>query len=140
MDYVGQAVPTNSVEVDAWTGNYQDEQDQFAENEKLLIVLTGKYTASAAEQFVDAIHNVENVLIVGENTNGCILTAAGSSYLPNSNAPMVLGANLVHVFPGEGFFEELPGGFIPTFGSRQERRKTWQSSWWSSSIDREEEE
>ena len=38
MDYVGQAVPTNSVEVDAWTGNYQDEQDQFAENEKLLIV------------------------------------------------------------------------------------------------------
>ena len=109
MDYVGQAVPTNSVEVDAWTGNYQDEQDQFAENEKLLIVLTGKYTASAAEQFVDAIHNVENVLIVGENTNGCILTAAGSSYLPNSNAPMVLGANLVHVFPGEGFFEELRG-------------------------------
>ena len=109
MDYVGQAVPTNSVEVDAWTGNYQDEQDQFAENEKMLIVLTGKYTASAAEQFVDAIHNVENVLIVGENTNGCILTAAGSSYLPNSNAPMVLGANLVHVFPGEGFFEELRG-------------------------------
>ena len=42
MDYVGQAVPTNSVEVDAWTGNYQEEQDQFAENEKLLIVLTGK--------------------------------------------------------------------------------------------------
>ena len=71
--------------------------------------MTGKYTASAAEQFVDAIHNVENVLIVGENTNGCILTAAGSSYLPNSNAPMVLGANLVHVFPGEGFFEELRG-------------------------------
>ena len=58
---------------------------------------------------MDAIHNVENVLIVGENTNGCILTAAGSSYLPNSNAPMVLGANLVHVFPGEGFFEELRG-------------------------------
>ena len=109
MDYVGQAVPTNSVEVDAWTGNYQDEQDQFAENEKLLIVLTGKYTASAAEQFVDAIHNVENVLIVGENTNGCILTAAGSSYLPNSNAPMVLGANLVHVFPGEGFFQAMRG-------------------------------
>ena len=108
MDYVGQAVPTNSVEVDAWTGNYQEEQDQFAENEKLLIVLTGKYTASAAEQFVDAIHNVENVLVIGENTNGCILTAAGQSYLPNSNAPMVLGMNMVHVFP-EGFFEELRG-------------------------------
>lgn len=108
MDYVGQAVPTNSVEVDAWTGNYQEEQDQFAENEKLLIVLTGKYTASAAEQFVDAIHNVENVLVIGENTNGCILTAAGQSYLPNSNAPMVLGTNMVHVFP-EGFFEELRG-------------------------------
>ena len=54
MDYVGQAVPTNSVEVDAWTGNYQDEQDQFAENGTHCQRLR-KYTASAAQAIVDTI-------------------------------------------------------------------------------------
>ena len=36
-------------------------------------------------------------MIVGENTNGCILTAAGGS-ICQQQRPMVLGANLVHVF------------------------------------------
>ena len=88
--------------------NKVDLDDLFPERRKTLLQIVNKIKDFSFEK-TNEYDNVENVLIVGENTNGCILTAAGSSYLPNSNAPMVLGANLVHVFPGEGFFEELRG-------------------------------
>lgn len=109
IDYTGKNVTTNAVELDAWTGTYTPQQDVFLENNNLLIVLTGKQSASSAEQFLDALHNVENVLIIGENTNGCIISSGGQHQLPNSKAQVILGSRYIHLFPSKEYFEELKG-------------------------------
>lgn len=54
------------------------DPDCFVENDTLTVLLTGKFAYSAAEDFTDTAHNVENVLIVGENTAGCLIS--GSIY------------------------------------------------------------
>ena len=71
--------------------------------------MTGKQSASSAEQFLDALHNVENVLIIGENTNGCIISSVGQHQLPNSKAQVILGSRYIHLFPSKEYFEELKG-------------------------------
>lgn len=85
---------------------YQAGEDTFAENEDLLILLTSCQTMSAAESFADRAHNLENTLIIGENTCGCLL---GDSWgidvkLPYSCLSVGFGHS-IHVFP-EGYFEE----------------------------------
>lgn len=82
--------------------------DTFVQNDRLLILLTGKNTASAAETFTDAVHNVENTLVIGQNTFGCLVSNAYNViYLPNSGISLQLGCNL-NIFP-EGDFEEFMG-------------------------------
>lgn len=54
-------------------------EDIFAEKDGLTIILSGKSAYSAAEDFIDTAHNVENTLIIGENTAGCLLS--GSVYV-----------------------------------------------------------
>lgn len=81
-------------------------EDQFVEQDQLLILLTSKNSASSTECFVDMAHNLENTLIIGENTCGCLL---GDSWgidvkLPYSCLSVGFGHS-IHVFP-EGYFEE----------------------------------
>lgn len=84
------------------------QPDAFVDSDSLLIILTGKNTASAAEIFVDAARNVENTLIIGQNTYGMLTSNAYTvMYLPNSGVAVQLGCNLC-VFP-EGDFEEFVG-------------------------------
>ena len=84
------------------------QPDAFVDSDSLLIILTGKNTASAAEIFVDAARNVENTLIIGQNTYGVLTSNAYTvMYLPNSGVAVQLGCNLC-VFP-EGDFEEFVG-------------------------------
>ena len=61
----------------------------------MLIVLTGKWTVSSAEMFVDQAHNVENVLFIGENTFGAQVTSAETNLqLPSILAqPCCCGKN-----------------------------------------------
>ncbi|MBQ8598553.1 MAG: hypothetical protein IJ411_00330 [Oscillospiraceae bacterium] len=49
------------------------KEDVFAESDSLTVVLSAKSAYSAAEDFVDTAHNVENTLIIGENTAGCLM-------------------------------------------------------------------
>lgn len=85
-----------------------DLPDEFVANDRLLIVLTGKSTASAAEVFVDLLHNVENVLFVGDLTAGCIINGGSDPFkLPCSLLSVRFG-NGVKVFPA-GYFQELRG-------------------------------
>lgn len=112
ISYTGKNVASNAIEVDTWTGTYMKQKDDFLENDNLLIILTGKQTASAAEQFLDALYNVENVLIIGENTNGCIFSNGAQHQLPNSKAQVILGSRFIRVFPTKDYFEELRG-FYP---------------------------
>lgn len=85
-----------------------DFPDNFVPNESILIVLTGKNTASAGETFVDAATNVENTLIIGNNTFGMLVSNASTFFpLPESGIAIQLGSNL-SIF-AEGSFEEYVG-------------------------------
>lgn len=126
-NYVGEAVPTNNFAiytqqnagtkgfaglekemgvqvVDGWT-LINTHPDNLIENENLLVILTSKGTASAAEMFVDLSHNVENTLVIGENTAGCMTgNMTGESKLMYSRIEVGYG-NMVTIFP-EGDFKE----------------------------------
>ena len=72
----------------------------------------GKYTASASEIFIDCSHNLENVLLIGENTNGALRSDAGEVYLPNSQCRVNVGEGTLSIFSENSNFEELRG-FYP---------------------------
>lgn len=133
QNYLGKVVPTNffsvytqpymgtagfqgigdliGVEVvDPWTLIYT-QPDDFVDNENLLIILTGKMTASSAEIFVDMARNVENTLIIGENTGGFLTNnMSGSTKLTYSRIEVGYG-NMVTIFPENDFEEGY--GFEP---------------------------
>ena len=121
-------------------------EDGWIENDRVLIVLTSKNIASAAETFVDMAHNVENVLFIGENTWGAQVTSAAYHVqLPNSGCVVTMGHGLFVVPQDWDYYEELrgyqpdlwvPAGeaeelavkLIPTSGSLPGRRRNWPSS------------
>ena len=126
-NYVGETVPTNHFSIytqqnmgtkgfvgmedemgvqvmDGWT-LVNTHPDSFIENENLLVILTSKKTASAAEMFVDLSHNVENTLVIGENTAGCLTGNAASPFQLMYSRIEVSCGNMVTIFP-EGDFAE----------------------------------
>ena len=95
------------------SGQYTEtngQPDHFTDNDKLLIILTGKNTASAAETFVDMAHNVRNTIIIGENTYGVLVSNAYTVIaLPNSHTPVQFGSDL-SIFPEDSsYFQEFRG-------------------------------
>ena len=85
--------------------------DGWTENDgRVLIVLTGKRVASAAETFVDMAYNVENVLFIGENTSGAqVASAAYHIQLPHSRCIVTMGHGLFTVPQDWDYYEELRG-------------------------------
>lgn len=56
------------------------------DNKVNIYILVDKNTSSAAEFFVYYLRKLNNVTIIGTNTNGCMLTGnCNTAYLPNSN-------------------------------------------------------
>lgn len=85
-------------------------EDGWVENDRVLIVLTSKNVASAAETFVDMAHNVENVLFIGENTWGAQVTSAAYHvWLPNSKCVVTMGHGLFEVPQDWDYYQELRG-------------------------------
>ena len=85
-------------------------EDGWVENDRVLIVLTSKNVASAAETFVDMAHNVENVLFIGENTRGAQVTSAAYHvWLPNSKCVVTMGHGLFVVPQDWDYYKELRG-------------------------------
>lgn len=115
----GRDLPCNFLKVNTITGEQlSKEADEFVENDRLVILLVGKMSASQAELFTDALHNLENVLIIGENTAGCAMTGMIDFQLPNSLAKVALNTmGSMHVFPQGDYFEEgrglLPDIWVP---------------------------
>ena len=59
--------------------------DGFVPNDTILILLIDRFAFSAAELFVSHVLNIENTLIIGQNTSGGLLTPSGFPHnLPNS--------------------------------------------------------
>ena len=89
-----------------------DTEETWVENDKMLIILVGKYSASASEWLLDLAYNVENVLIVGENTLGTIIGMTSNISLPNSACKIDIGSGKVSLFQeNEGYMEEFRGAY-----------------------------
>lgn len=102
-----QAIDSNHVLMDAVADEYMDNPD------RLLIVLTSKGTASAAEYFVDYGHNVENVLFVGDATAGIFENAMTYSSIPLTYSHISISmGTMVSIFPDEEYYQE-GRGFLP---------------------------
>lgn len=88
--------------------------DKWIPHDNLLILLSGKASASSAEDLIENACNLENVLIVGENTLGCMLANAGYIELPNSKCGVTMSASSVFLRPDSEPSAEFRG-FEPDF-------------------------
>lgn len=87
------------------------QPDAFVPHGQLLILLVGGNTASAAEYFTDLAYNLENTLIIGQNTSGALRSSSAfEGELPNSGIHVQYGNQLL--LAPEGHFEEYRG-FLP---------------------------
>lgn len=75
---------------------YQEEICPQIKNEKKIFVLIDEKTASAAEEGIAYLKNIENVTIVGDHSAGC--ASCGnciSIFLPNSHMEVYFGTGIV---------------------------------------------
>lgn len=95
---------------DYYTAGYS-QQDRFVDNEELLIVLTSKRTASAAEHFTEIAHNVENTLIIGENSTGAMFGSGSGGWfeLPNTHLRLSFGISYSILPENPAYFQEYRG-------------------------------
>ena len=112
-DYAKTVVPSNSLFFTAFSGvQTTNARDLWISNDNLLVILTSKRTASAAEWLIDAAYNLENVLFVGENTGGAMIGSAAPVQLPNSNLTVKIGSSQNIIPDTNDYFEEFRG-FYP---------------------------
>ena len=57
----------------------------YAENKNLFVYLIDKNVCSAGERGILSIRQMDNALIIGTNSRGCIVTGCTCYYLPNSS-------------------------------------------------------
>lgn len=86
--------------------------DGWIERENVLVLLQGKASASASEVMADIICNLENALIIGENSWGALLGSAEYMELPNSKCGVRMGMNNIYLTAEDEPFEEMRG-FYP---------------------------
>ena len=86
-----------------------------------IIVLIDKNTVSAGEYFLHEFSTVENVIIMGTNSAGCLITGdvntLSSVYLPNSGISVTYGQVLMLNDYADGFDSS---GFMPDVISRND--------------------
>ena len=93
--------------------NYAIPRDGVVSNEQLIIILTGYITQSAAEFMVDMAFNIENTLVIGQNTGGALLSNFGiAARLPRSRMPNNIGNYMFilhenHFREGRGFAPDI---------------------------------
>lgn len=115
-EYCGQTLPGNMWQ-DSFNAFYgpNNARSKWVEHDSVLVVLTGKLSASAAENLVDQIQDLENVLLIGENTGGYYLTSVSTQIqLPNSLCEVAMGDGLtVPAYEGDGYYFKEFEGFYP---------------------------
>ena len=63
----------------------------YAENKNLFAYLIDKNVCSAGERGILSIRQMDNALIIGTNSRGCIVTGCTCYYLPNSSIIVSVG-------------------------------------------------
>jgi len=90
------------------------QTDTLVPNERLIIMLVDRHTTSAGEGFVDNMFNMENTLVIGQNTRGMLAGSGAFNFvglnLPNSGINVRFGRT-ANIHP-EGHFAEGVG-FAP---------------------------
>jgi len=82
--------------------------DRAIQNDTLIILLVDRFSGSAAEAFTSQILNMENTLVIGQNTFGTLLTSSFlPMHLPNSGIPFIMGPG--HTVHPEGTWQEGVG-------------------------------
>lgn len=110
--YSGQRVFSTGARYSVLSASPSAQKASRANNDNILILLSGKCSASSAEITLDLSYNVENSLIVGENTNGSMISNSGHIELPNSKCSVDMTFSTVYLPPdGSDYFEELRGFF-----------------------------
>lgn len=108
--YSLQRVFGNGVRYSVLSASPSAQKASRANNDNILILLSGKCSASSAEITLDLSYNVENSLIVGENTNGSMISNSGHIELPNSKCSVDMTFSTVYLTPdGSDYFEEMRG-------------------------------
>lgn len=112
----GRSFPSNNESFSTLNGKSSGLSlpDKWISHDNLLILLAGKVSGSAAEDLIENACNLENVLIIGENTFGSLLANAGYIELPNSKCSVTMSASYVFLRPDSDPFEEFRG-FEPDF-------------------------
>jgi len=93
--------------------NIKYEEFNPPENKVKIFILLDESTASASEFFTYYLRKLDNVTLVGTNTNGCVLTGnCNSAYLPNSKIPLHISHKIYmnkefHSIEGLGIFPDL---------------------------------
>lgn len=75
---------------------------RWNENDRTIFVLTDGQTSSSAEWFVEYLHTLGHVVVVGSNTSGMMLMGGNFTYyLPNSGLALYFGSGLQLFRDGE---------------------------------------
>jgi len=105
--YIGLALPFSQYSPlgENWIVSYLT--DRIVSNDKLIVLLIDRYTLSAGEVFTDLLFNMENTLVIGQNTGGCLITSGSMNYyLPYSNIRFDMPPAL-HIFDETHFREGI---------------------------------
>lgn len=86
---------------------------EWIDNDNLVFVLIDDSNASSCETLISYLRNVENVIFVGTNTEGCTISLNTCSYsLPNSNIGLSCGLGIMFMenrtdLEGRGFEPDI---------------------------------
>lgn len=107
----GEPLPQNFVVVNTWSGEaFEEIPEKMVDNDKLVIILTDKLSASMTEYFLDSTYNLENTLIIGESTHGCLIAGDGMHLqLTNSGLYVNMDRSRAVHFPEGMPFKEFEG-------------------------------
>ena len=82
--------------------NTQKYELNYVDNDIPVYVLVDKNSASATETSIDLLRSVNNVILVGSNTDGALISGSSSEvYLPNSSLKMEIPADVTLRYDGE---------------------------------------
>ena len=86
----------DSIHATEYLGNYHvfsSFPNQTIANDILIILLVDRHTFSSGEIFTDQMLNIENTIILGQNTAGALLTSSSHPlFLPNSGIRFFMGS------------------------------------------------
>lgn len=90
-----------------YEGVIYESEDKWVEREPTLLVLSDKAVSSAGEMFLLQVKDVENSIIIGTNSNGCLVSGA-----TNYTVPVYLPSSGLWVYYSTGLFlTDEPGDF-----------------------------